>query len=177
MASSDNQFKATAELPPLPSAPREYKVPGVLMWACMVSLAHLGPFFGIFFSSLGSDSIAWWSFCFFGSAISHFFFYLEDTTATLVRNENNFEFKNLHGEVIGEAGALDLYEGVESLNPQRTKFAIVRTDAHVENMKSEHKYCAGCIGKKITLSFTSADNAKFAEDHGLASGQDAVQGA
>lgn len=175
MTSSTKEYVAIADLPALSPEPREYKVPGVLLMAILFGLAQLGPFFGIFFSSLGTDNVAWWSFCFFGGAIASFFSHLNSVTATVVRHEKSFEFKNYYGNTIGEPGPLDLYESVEVVNPKRTKFAIARTDSHLANMKKEHSFCACCIGKKMTINFTAADSERFARDHGLAPAEKAKE--
>ena len=178
-SSEDKKCVAIADLPPLPSAPREYAVTGVLLGAFLCGLGHLVPFFLVFFISFASDSgLAWWSFCFFGSAICQSYFYLDGNTTTLVRHERTFEFKNYFGKTIGEPGPLELYESVELLPTNKTcctktffVFAIARTDAHLENMKTEHPYCKSCITKKMTFCFGTSDAETFAGDHGLAFGQ------
>ena len=172
--SLSTKFVAIADLPPPPSEPTEYKVSWFLLTAICVGLAQMGAFFGIFFSSFGSDSgLAWWSFCFVGTGIAGFFNHLNNSTATVVRNGKTFEMKNYWGKVRFTAVPLDKYEGVESLNSKHTRFALVRTDEHVAYLKKEFSCCACCIGKKIRFCF-GKDGERFARDHGLlASGQGA----
>ena len=50
----------------------EYHIDGVLLMAFLQGMAQLGPFWGCLFGIWGKDgewTVAWWSFCFFGSVI------------------------------------------------------------------------------------------------------------
>jgi len=159
-------YKLTSDLPEITSD-IEYKVPNVLKKAIFMAAAHSTPFWGIFFGQGGPDW-PWWSLCFIVNALIQLVSPLFNDTASLVRHPGSLEFKNFWGQTIGEPGTFDLYESVAIKKVRSShRVYIVRTDAHMNNMKREHKISACCIGKEMELSFSEKDVRKFASDHDL----------
>merc|ERR1712039_335111 len=133
---------------------KTYTRAGALLFAFGMAMAHLGPFWGIFFGTKGENGewpVAWWAFSFVGNAIVQFFIALQYYPSKYIRTSDAITAYSYSGRELFSIPIAEIESICEAQGWCGAKIAITITDSYLEELKAKSRCCSCCHRKRICM--------------------------